>query len=533
MPQYVIYARKSTESDDRQVLSIQSQISELERIAAREGVTVGEVLTESKSAKAPGRPVFNALFRRVDEGGIGGILCWKLDRLARNHYDAGVIMQALAEKKIERIITSDGIKTSNGNDRFMGLIELGAATKFIDDLSANIRRGQRARAEKGWCNGIPPIGYLNDRLTKTIVKDPERFDLVQRLWQLLLGNSLRVDQIYRIAADELGLRTRPFGRSKGRTLSKSCIYRLFANPFYMGMIKLRSSGTWIGSHPPMATREEFDRVQEILGRPDRERPKKRTFAYAGLLKCGMCGRVLVGEQHHNPKGPPYVYYRCSGGHKSVCKGKSISEPALESQLSGYLRRLTIPQPVLAFLETRVASTLSDEIRRRTVVRNSLKTALTGIRREEENLLSLRLRDLVDDPSFLAKRKGLQDQRRGMEDRVARADASTAAPGQTLLQIADFAARVGSVFESGTVFQRRAIIEAVSAKSTVQAKKVALEFKIPFQQVADSGGIHNWQCLIHDVRKWLDEKTEFFALPDLNAEPVYGVLPPLGLKNKVA
>src|SRR5712671_1871388 len=184
MPNYIIYARKSTESDDRQVLSIESQIRELERIAARESVTIAEVLTESKSAKAPGRPVFNALFRRIDKGEINGILCWKMDRLARNHLDSGLILQALADGRLERIITSDGIKTSNGNDRLMGTVELAMATKFIDDLSANIRRGKRARAEHGWANGLAPLGYLNDRPNKTIVEDPERFSLGRRMWEL-------------------------------------------------------------------------------------------------------------------------------------------------------------------------------------------------------------------------------------------------------------------------------------------------------------------------------------------------------------
>jgi len=60
MKSYVIYARKSTESEDRQVLSIDSQVTELKNLAAHAGVQVTDVLTESKSAKAPGRPVFAA-----------------------------------------------------------------------------------------------------------------------------------------------------------------------------------------------------------------------------------------------------------------------------------------------------------------------------------------------------------------------------------------------------------------------------------------------------------------------------------------
>src|SRR5436309_1226712 len=187
MGKYVIYARKSTESEDRQVLSIDSQVREVRQIAAKHGVTVAEVLTESRSAKAPGRPVFGQLVRRIHRGEVSGVLSWKMDRLARNHLDTGTVLQALADGKLERIITSDGVKTADGNDRLMGTFELAFATQFIDDLRANVKRGNRARFEKGWPNHLPPIGYLNDKATKTIVKDPERFDLVRQMWDALLA----------------------------------------------------------------------------------------------------------------------------------------------------------------------------------------------------------------------------------------------------------------------------------------------------------------------------------------------------------
>lgn len=303
MSKYVIYARKSTESEDRQVLSIQSQVSELQRIAAREGVAVSEILTESKSAKAPGRPIFGSLLRRIDKGEVRGVLCWKMDRLARNHLDTGRILQALADRRLERIITSDGTTTPSSNDRFMGTFEFAVATKFIDDLRANILRGLRARAERGWTNGVAALGYLNDRANRTTKEDPERFDLVRRLWDLALRR-VPLAEIARIADAEWGLRTRPHRSSKGGPLSLSGLYRLFRNPFYMGMIR---GGSTLGAHHPMVTREEFDRVQQILGRKDRARRKRHVFKYAGLFRCGSCGRVLSGEQHKNPKGTPYVY----------------------------------------------------------------------------------------------------------------------------------------------------------------------------------------------------------------------------------
>lgn len=520
MPPYVIYARKSTESEDRQVLSIQSQIAELQRVAAREGVPVAEVLTESKSAKAPGRPVFGSLLARAAKGQIGGVLCWKMDRLARNHFDTGQVLQALADGKLERVITSDRIYTRDGNDRFMGTFEFAAATKFIDDLRANVKRGMRARIERGWACNVPPIGYRNDRIAKTIVRDPERFDHVRRLWELLLTGTVRVEQIRQIAEKEMGLRS----RFTGRALCRAALYRMFANPFYMGMISLGERGTSIGSHPPMVTREEFDRARSILRRPGSARPQKREFAYTGMVRCGVCGRHLTGEMHCRPNGKQYVYYRCAGNHNSLCRERTISERSLDAQLAGYLARLRIPSAILGFLEKHVAASLADEVRRRATVRESLKAALAGAQREEQNLLSLRLRDLVDDAVFLKKRTALRDQRRGLEERVERSQSNATAGGELVTQILHFSERAQSAFTTGTLFQKKMILEAVSANTTVRSKKVALEFKIPFSQVADSGGCHNWIALVDYLRTWIDAKTEFFALPDLGMTPLSGDRP---------
>src|SRR5687768_6918023 len=123
MPIHVVYARKSTESDDRQVLSIDSQIQELKLLALRRGLQVDEVLTEAHSAKAPGRPIFGSLMKRVRKGEIAGVLCWKMDRLARNHFDHGQVLQALADGRLTRVITSDREYTADGNDRFLGNFE--------------------------------------------------------------------------------------------------------------------------------------------------------------------------------------------------------------------------------------------------------------------------------------------------------------------------------------------------------------------------------------------------------------------------
>ncbi len=519
MPVYVIYARKSTESEDRQVLSIDSQIRELQSLAQNRGIAVSEVLTESHSAKAPGRPVFGALMRRIGRGEIRGVVCWKMDRLARNHFDTGSILQALADGKLQEVITSDRAYTRDGNDRFMGNFELGMATKFIDDLRANVKRGNRARLARGWANYVPPLGYLNDVGTKTVVKDPERFDLVRRMWDLVLTDSLRPSQILRTANEEWGFRTRRFKRTGGNRLSKSVLYSLFQNPFYLGIIRLKSGETFVGAHPPMVSREEFDRVQETIGRPGRPRPKSHEFPLTGIIQCGNCGGSVTAEEHVKPSGRRYVYYHCSHNRLHVpCREPSVSERVLEEQIVALLERLTIPQRVLTWILKKVTASIHAEAARRVASRAMLEAALADATRESENLLALRLRDLVSDEVFLRKK-------RDIEERRARLSAQVGAPAKTQEELTSqtekmiaFASRTAELYRSGTTVQRRMILKAVQSNSTLQGRKLLIQLKRPFRMIAEAGSCSNWQRTPEDVRTWIQDTTEYLAVPDFSKLP---------------
>src|SRR3990172_8654484 len=143
---YFIYARKSSESEDRQILSIGSQINELKELAKRQKLDIKEIIQESKSAKAPGRPEFSNMLNRLYSGEAKGIICWKLDRLARNPVDGGSIIWAIKQNNIE-IVTPAQTYNQAGENSILMYIEFGMAQKYIDDLSKNVKRGLRAKAE--------------------------------------------------------------------------------------------------------------------------------------------------------------------------------------------------------------------------------------------------------------------------------------------------------------------------------------------------------------------------------------------------
>lgn len=113
---YFLYARKSSESEDRQMLSIEAQILELREFAKRNNLEIVEVLTESMSAKQAGRPIFNKLIKELELNKANGIIAWHPDRLARNMYDGGKLIHLIDQGIIQDLKFPNFYfdKTANG-----------------------------------------------------------------------------------------------------------------------------------------------------------------------------------------------------------------------------------------------------------------------------------------------------------------------------------------------------------------------------------------------------------------------------------
>lgn len=502
-PIHLIYARKSTESEDRQVLSIDSQVQELKDLALRRGVVVAEVLQEARSAKAPGRPIFGDLMRRIHRREIAGVLCWKMDRLARNHFDTGQILQALADGTLPSVITTDRTYTADGNDRFLGNFELGMATKYIDDLRQNVRRGNRARFQQGWPNYRPPVGYVEDRATKTVVKDPERFDMLRRAWDLMLSGSMRPSQVLRVLNDQWQFRTRRTARQGGARLSMSQLHKLLSNPFYTGVIRLKSGETYQGAYPAMVTPEEFARVQQLLGRASRNGKAKHEFAYSGTLVCASCGRPLVGEQHIKPSGLRLVYYRC---HRRMWDAK-CSEPALpearfECQMVSKLEDMRLADGIAAWIRRALERSLGAELRQRAVSKESSERALKDADVEADTLLTLRLRGLVDDQIFVLRRDEIAARKATVQQHLAQPQAS---PEELLARfdaVVNFAQKAPEMLKNGTPVQRRQIIQAIGSNWRVRGKEALFLAKAPFSAFARAGESSSWWATCDEIRTWL-------------------------------
>lgn len=350
---YFIYCRKSTEDDDRQVLSLDSQEKELKEVAARLSLKVVKTLRESKSAKSPGREIFNDMVARIGRGEADGILCWKLDRLARNPVDEGTVKWLLQSNIVKHIRTHERDFYPDDNV-LLTSFEFGMATQFVRDLSKNVKRGLKAKLQMGWYPSRAPLGYLNserseDKGRNWILKDEARFDMVKQMWQMMLTGNYTPPQILKIANEEWKLKTRPTKKYTGlKPLSRSAIYNIFTNPFYYGFFEYGNPPQlYKGNHEPMITEQEFDQVQKLLGRKGRPRAQTRRFAFTGLMRCSNCGAMITAEEktkrYKNGTSTIYVYYRCTKHKDENCPEKAIELAKLSEQIDEAIGQFTISE----------------------------------------------------------------------------------------------------------------------------------------------------------------------------------------------
>src|SRR3989344_4413513 len=281
---YFMYRRKSTD-DERQVLSLESQKSEAFRKFPN--LKIIELPPESVSAHEPyKRPVFNNMIERIKKGEAQGIIAWHPDRLSRNPIDAAQIIRMLDMGAIKDLKFCSSNFDNSPEGKMILAMTLSQSKYSSDKHSKDVQREMNKKAQAGWRPGLAPLGYKNSKTNlkgeQVVYNDLQRFNLVKQVWQLMLTGNYTVPDIFEIVNNEWKL-TQPGTRKRPeRKLHLSKMYRIFTTPFYYGWYEW--DGEWIkGNHEPMITAEEFDRVQFLLGRNGRPRPKTHIFAFTGLI----------------------------------------------------------------------------------------------------------------------------------------------------------------------------------------------------------------------------------------------------------
>lgn len=336
---YVLYARKSTESEEAQVLSIDSQIKEMLLIANKDNLEIVETKKESHSAKeANQRTVFNEIVEEIKQEKYNGILTWAPDRISRNAGDLGRIVDLMDQGKLKDIRTYGQRFTNSPNEKFLLMI-LGSQAKLENDNKViNVKRGLRARCEMGLWPCTAPTGYLNSKNVDKrchVEIDPDRASMIKTMFEKVAHENYSGRQLYQ------WLKDRDFKTKNGKHLTLSNVYILLRNTFYYGKFEYpKGSGQWFdGIHKPIITKDLFDLVQNNISDHFVKNTGKE-FAFTKMMKCGICGSGITADEKFkklkNGDKNRYVYYMCTKHNDSRCKNQIVREEVLIEQLANLM-----------------------------------------------------------------------------------------------------------------------------------------------------------------------------------------------------
>ncbi len=404
---YFAYLRKSSEDKEKQALSIPAQKS---KILERFPDLSIEFIQEEKSAFLPhNRPQFSAMLESIREGERVGLLAWHPDRLSRNEVDASSITYMLRKGEI-RDLKFATYHFENNSPEGIWMLQMALSQSQYESAKKgrDVKRGLETKAKMGIYPAPAPIGYLNDKFaergSKTIHTDPDLYPLLRKMVEMMLTGNYSPAQLQKIANKEWCFRT-----SNGKKLSRSTAYLIFTRPFYYGEFEYPvKSGKWYkGIHKPLMTREEYERIQFLLGRPSQARPQKHDFAYRGAPHCGACGAMITAETKFKRLADgsvaKYIYYHCTKSKDPDCTQGAIEENELEKQISAYLAKIEIPADFTEWALMRLREMNVKEFADREKITSSQRKEYDACVRQIDALIDMRANNEIDEEQFRSKK----------------------------------------------------------------------------------------------------------------------------------
>ncbi len=487
---YIAYARKSTDEKDKQVLSIDNQISELKEFALRENLEIVDFLTEAQSAKVTGRPIFNSLVKRIEKGEAQGIVSWNPDRIARNSVDGGKIIYLLDTGELQSLKFPTHWFENTPQGRFMLSIAFGQAKYYVDNLSQNVSRGLKYKIKTGVWPARAPMGYRNDRNIKSIVVyEPEARPL-RKAFELYSTGKYALDGIGKFLFEQ-GMKN----KYSGGQLNDSNLRRVLMRPFYTGYMVFRGE-MFKGTHTPLISKELFDKCQVVRkqrGYYHQVKATRYNFAFTGLIKCKYCGCSITAEHrpfyfprtHHKAD---YIYYHCTKKKGECCQKGYTREEILEVQFREIIKSLSVSEAWVDQMNNFLVQDIETQKDEDKISSSSLETEISQTEQKLDTLLEAYLDTVIDSESYIKKKNELMERKANLvsKQRELTSDNPNWIEGvQNYITCAQKCAKIARA--ENNCHDLADMAKKVGSKYFLKDKKIEFCLYFPYNLLAANGG----------------------------------------------
>jgi len=473
---YFLYARKSTEDEERQVMSIEAQLAELAEFAKRENLDIAEQFIESKSAKKPGREIFNEMIQKIYESKEPvGILAWHPDRLARNSVDGGQIIYLIDIGKIASLRFPTFWFEPTPQGLFILQVAFGQSKYYSDNLSENVKRGIRQKLRRGEWPGLAPFGYVNNPKTRNIEPDPVKAKVIKKAFEEYAQGKHTLES--------LGQRLSFWGvvSRTGKPLCKATLQRMLTNKVYIGLI-VHNGETYEGKFEPIVSRATFEKVQEVLKNRAKPRHSKKRhyFPFTGLLKCGECGAAITAQWAHG-NGGTYRYYRCTKRLGS-CSQKYLREDLLVEQLKNKISKVALCEDWKEKMLAKVEMWEKENIQSSQSFAQNLEKEIKETEQKLDRLVNAFLDGSIEKETYLAKKDELIKTKTALlqkKDDFGRKGNNWIEPLRNWILFASQAEKLASSNEFDEI---KSFVEKIGTNRRLLDRKLIFDFVRPFDLI---------------------------------------------------
>ena len=469
----VLYVRVSSKDQEKEGFSIPAQLRLLREYAANRGFVIVQEFEDVETAKVSGRTHFNEMlvYLKRHHASCRTILAEKTDRLYRNPKD----WVTLDEMDVEiHFVKENEIasRDSRSSEKFMHGMKVLMAKNFIDNLSEETRKGMVEKARSGIYPSYAPIGYRNAEGPsgkRIIVPDACNAGVVSELFSRFATGKYSLDAIIgELRAEGVTLR--------GRRLQKSTLHQILRKRLYMGEFDF-DGVTYQGTHEPLVSRECWQRVQELLNAraENKTRKVKHDFAFTGLVRCGHCGCLLVGEL----KKGKYVYYHCTG-NRGKCMEPYTRQESLTGMFASILESLVIPQPILEWLDdVMLASDQTEQAAREQTIKK-LEARREQIKARIETMYLDKLDGRITREFFDRQSATWSREQDALLRKIQDIRKATPAPIDQAVDMLRLTSRASELFLQQSAAEQRRLLQVVIEKAAWQDGALRTTLFEPFE-----------------------------------------------------
>jgi DNA invertase Pin-like site-specific DNA recombinase len=456
---FFLYARKSTKGDDKQALSIPSQIVALEKIAMEQNLIIVDKITERETAHVPGRPQFNKMMRRIEAGEASGILAWHPDRLARNSKDGGEIIYFLdVGKLIDLKFASFWFENTPQGKSNLGH-EFVQTKQYSDKLACDTRRGLREKVRRGEYPSRAPIGYLNDYRTKRIIVDRERAPLVKEAFERYATGTVTLDVVREFFA------THKIFTRNGKSVGRAFVSHMFSNPFYYGHFRY-AGDMYEGTHEAIISKKLADDAQAVLKRRYKWSPfvqPVKPKAFLGLLHCADCGGAITAEIQ---KG--HTYYRCTKKSRATtwCTQPYVREEVLDADISGLLKPYSLRGDWADDMLSRAREEKKQSAQSAAEVIAEKRAEIETVNLRLQRLLDSLLDGVIERSDYTAEKSKLMSRKKSLEEHMTALSTGQAKWLEPFQEWIKSARNAAEIAVSGSPQEKKALARKVFGSNLV-------------------------------------------------------------------